>query len=93
MYICVSVRHNLVKQIQHQNDLNKDQPVLKTNLEAGTLLSKNFQANDCIDGDYYFDDAERAKTFASVCMDFTQKLLQSRLDRIESLNSGEEFTA
>ncbi len=93
MYFNVVVRHNLVEQIQRLDNLNGNQTVLKSNLEAGTLLSENFQANDCIDGEYCFDDAERAKSFASVCMDFTKKLLQSRLDRIDRLNSGEEFIA
>ena len=75
MYFNVVVRHNLVEQIQRLDNLNGNQTVLKSNLEAGTLLSENFQANDCIDGEYCFDDAERAKSFASVCMDFTKKLL------------------
>ncbi len=93
MYYVVLVRHNLVEQIQCQDDLSNQQTALKTNLDAGTLLSENFQQNECIDGEYWFDDAERAKSFASVCMDFTRKLLQSRLDRIDKLNSGEEFVA
>lgn len=93
MYYIVNVHHNLVEQIKCQDDLSDQQTLLKTNLDAGTLLSENFQANECIDGEYCFDDAERAKTFASVCMDFTRKLLQSRLDRIDMLNSGEEFFA
>ncbi len=93
MYFVVGVRHNLVEQIRCCDDLIKQQIILKSNLDAGSLLAENFQTNGCIDGEYCFDDAERAKIFASVCMDFTKKLLQSRLERIDNLNSGEEFVA
>ncbi len=93
MYFNVVVRHNLVEEIRRMEHLSDNQSVLKTNLDAGTLLAENFQANQCVDGEYFFDDAERAKSFASVCMDFTMKLLQARLGQIDKLNSGEEFSA
>ena len=93
MYFNVVVRHNLVEEIRRLDEPAEDQTVLLTNLDAGTLLSENYQTNKCIDGEYCFDDAERAKTFASVCMNFTKQLLHSRLERIDNLNSGEEFNS
>ncbi len=93
MYFKVVIRHNLIEQIQCQESLNESQLVLATNLEASQLLAENFQVNHCIDGDYCFDDAERAKTFASVSMDFTMRLLQSRVEKIDRLNCGESFIA
>ena len=93
MYFNVVVRHNLVEEIRRLDEPAEGQNVLQTNLDAGTLLSENYQINKCIDGEYCFDDTERAKTFASVCMNFTKKLLHSRLERIDDLDSGEEFIA
>ena len=93
MYFIVIVQHNLVEQIQRRDTLSNQQALLQTNLEASALLSDNFRVNKCIDGEYCFDDAERAKSFASVCMDFMKKLVLNRLERIDKLNSGEQFIA
>lgn len=93
MFFNVIVRHNLVEEIRRLDEPVANQVVLQTNLDAGTLLSENYQTDKCIDGEYCFDDAERAKAFASVCMNFTKQLLHSRLERIDDLNSGEEFIA
>lgn len=87
------MRHNLVEAIRHQQSLSETQSLLQSNLEAGTLLSQNFRQTGCIDGEYCFDDSERAKLFASVCMDFISKLLESRSVRIERLNHNEEYLA
>ncbi len=87
------MRHNLVEEIRHQQSLSETQSLLKTNLEAGTLLSQTFRQTGCIDGEYCFDDSERAKLFASVCMDFIAKLIESRSTRIERLNHNEEYVA
>ncbi|MDE0309334.1 MAG: hypothetical protein OXI60_05820 [Acidiferrobacterales bacterium] len=93
MYYRVVVRHNLVEEIRHQQSLSERQSLLHSNLEAGTLLSQNFRQTGCIDGEYCFDDSQRAKLFASVCMDFISKLLDSRSARIECLNHDEEYLA
>ena len=93
VYFIVIVQHNLVEQIQRRDSLSNQQVVLQTNLEASALLTDNFRVNQCIDGEYCFDDAERAKSFASVCMDFMKKLVLNRLERIDKLNSGEQFIA
>ena len=93
MYYRVIVRHNLVEEIRHQQSLAESQTLLKSNLEAGTMLSQIFRQTGCIDGEYCFDDSQRAKLFASVCMDFVMKLLESRTARIERLNHDEEYIA
>ena len=87
------MRRNLVEEIRHQQLLSDAQSLLKTNLEAGTLLSQNFRQTGCVDGEYCFDDSERAKIFASVCMDFIAKLIESQSARIERLNHNEEYIA
>ena len=93
MYYRVRVRHNLVEEIRHQESLADPQNLLESNLEAGTLLSQNFRQSGSVDGDYLFNDFERAKLFASVCMDFVMKLLESRVSRIDRLNHDEEYIA
>ena len=93
MYYRVAVRHNLVEEIRHQSHLSDNQSLLKSNLEAGTLLSQNFRETGCVDGEYFFDDSERAKLFASVCMDFVAKLIGKRISQIDQLNHNEEYVA
>lgn len=85
--------HNLVEEISGQPASFQVDHVLKTNLDAGTLLAQNHQTNGCIDGVYYFDDAERAKTFASICMDFVKKKIDGRLNQIDRLNYSEDYFA
>ena len=62
-----------------QYALSESQFLLSTNLDAGELLTRNFQISGCIDSDYIFDDYERAKTFASISMDFIRKLIDHRV--------------
>ena len=93
MFHLVSVRQNLVEEVSRRHCLVENQSLLKTNLEAGVLLSQKFRETGCIDGDYWFDDAQRAKMFASVCMDFIMKLIRSRADAIEQLNHQDDFIA
>ena len=93
MYYRVVVRHNLVEAVRRQKNLGENQTLLVTNLDAGAELSRNNQQNACIDGDYWFDDFEQAKAFASICMDFVNKVLEKRLDAIDRLEFDSEYFA
>ena len=93
MLSLVVVRHNLVEEIRHDITGEGSTPLLRTNLEAGTLLSENYRTNGCIDGEYWFDDLERSKAFAEICMDFVKKLLDARIEQIGQLSQQEEYIA
>ena len=93
MFYRVVVRKNLIEEIRHQRLLAEDQQLLRTNLEAGTSLAQNFQQFGCIDSDYFFDDSERAKIFASMCLDFMKKLIDSRKASIDRLDHNQEYIA
>ena len=93
MLSLVVVRHNLVEEIRHDVTTEGNIPLLRTNLEAGTLLSENYRTNGCIDGEYWFDDLERSKVFAEICMDFVKKLLDARIEQIGQLSQQEEYIA
>ena len=93
MFYRVVVRKNLIEEIRHQRLLAEDQQLLHTNLEAGASLAQNFQQFGCIDSDYFFDDSERAKIFASMCLDFMKKLIDSRMASIDRLDHDQEYIA
>ncbi len=93
MFYKVVVRKNLIEEIRHQRLLAEDQQLLLTNLEAGASLAQNFQQFGCIDSDYFFDDSECAKAFASMCMDFMNKLIDSRMASIDRLDHDQEYIA
>ena len=83
----VVVKHNVVVAIERLPDPSPG-PILKTPLEAGTQVAENNRANGCIDGRYYFDDTQRARIFASLCLEFTRALVERRLAVINSLPAG-----
>ena len=93
MLSLVVVRHNLVEEIRHDVTAEGNTPLLRTNLEAGTLLSENYRTNGCIDGEYWFDDLERSKAFAEICMDFVKKVIDTRIEQISRLSQQEEYIA
>lgn len=85
-YFTVVVEHNVVQAIE-----SSDQPagpVAATPLEAGTELATNYRRNGCIDGRYHFDEAARARTFASLCLEFTRALVDRRLAEVNQLPAG-----
>jgi hypothetical protein len=86
----VEVRHNLVSSIKRET-LREDSPPPKTKLETGTQLAENFQRNGCIDGRYRFENEQRARIFATLCLEFTQALIARRLDEVRKLHSGDEY--
>ena len=83
----VVVKHNVVVAIERQPDPLPG-PILKTPLEAGTQVAENNRANGCIDGRYHFDDTQRARIFASLCLEFTKALVEKRLAAIDALPVG-----
>jgi len=68
-------------------------PVAQTRLEIATQLADNYRNNGCIDGRYHFANAQRARVFATLCLEFTQAQIERRLAAIRSLAAGEEFDA
>ncbi len=86
----VTVRHNIVCAIRRVDNAG-GADVSRTKLEASTQLAKNNQENGCIDGDYYFEDAGLAKSFAILSLDFVKRLLEKTLDEIQNRAFSGEF--
>lgn len=78
----VVVRHNLVVEIR-PGPAPEGEAVTRTPLEASQALAANNLRNGCIDGDYRFDEASRARVFALLCLEFTQALAERRRASIE----------
>ena len=83
----VVVEYNLVTAIETTTS-SPERPIPRTPLEVGTQLAENNRRNGCIDGRYYFEDAQRARTFASLCLEFIQALVAKRLARVHALPVG-----
>lgn len=83
----VVVAHNVVEAIERTETPPGD-PVPSTPLEVSTQLARNHQANGCIDGRYYFVDTMHARTFATLCLEFTRALVERRLADINRLPAG-----
>ena len=81
----VVVAHNVVCLIER---IEAAEPVPATPLEVSSQLAANYRRAGCIDGRYLFDDAKRAKAFASLCLGFTKALIDKRLAAIEALPAG-----
>ena len=93
MFYRVSVRYNIVQEIRQQANLGNNDILLNTNLEAGRQLTRNFQRFGHIDAEYIFDDFERTKAFAAMCMDFIHKLITHRTAEIEKLDRRQNYIA
>ena len=65
--------------------------VPESNLEVTEQLARNNQNNGCLDGEYYFDDGERAKSFAVLALDFVVKLAEKRTKEVEEMESGSQW--
>ena len=65
----------------------------RSNLEVTSELARNHQRHGCIDGCYRFDEPERARSFAVLALDFVKRMLEKRIEQIEALDTGAEFTA
>ena len=88
----VIVRHNAVQAIRRVRR-TPGLHVPGSNLEVTSELARNHRRHGCIDGCYRFDDPERARSFAVLALDFAKRLLERRIEQIESLDTGSEFEA
>jgi hypothetical protein len=88
----VIVKHNMVTAVRPAAE-NMSVSVPQTKLEVGTRLAENYRVNGCIDGEYHFENAQRAKIFATLCLEFTRALADKRLDAIKALAVGAEYSA
>ena len=88
----VIVRYNAVQVIRRAPRAS-GMDVPESNLEVTSELARNHRLHGCIDGCYRFDDPERARSFAVLALDFVKRLLDKRIEQIESLDTGAEFEA
>jgi len=88
----VIVQHNLVTEVRREIRTTEI-TVPGTKLEVGTQLADNYRSHGCIDGHYYFDNLQRARIFATLCLEFTQALVEKRLGAIEQLTGDADYSA
>jgi hypothetical protein len=88
----VTVEHNLVVAIARVADAAAVS-IPPTKLEVATQLAENFRVNGCIDGRYHFANAQRARVFATLCLEFTQAQLERRLAAVRKLAADQDFDA
>ncbi len=86
----VVVRHNVVCAITRVDSAHGAN-VTRTKLEVSTQLARNNQENGCIDGDYLFDDANMAKSFAILSLDYVKRLIDKTIEKIEDRSFTGEF--
>jgi hypothetical protein len=80
----VVVKGNLVCAIA-RSSRPREIPMPRSPLEVGTSLAANFRKTGDIDGQYFFDDAPTARTFAGLCLQFTKGLVERRIRVIDML--------
>ena len=88
----VTVEHNLVVAVERAND-GPAALVPETPLEIGTQLADNYRRSGRIDGRYYFRSPQRARVFATLCLEFTRALIDRRLAIVKALRADEDFHA
>lgn len=86
----VEVEHNVVTAMRRLPS-NSTVSVPESRLEIGTALAANYRAHGCIDGSYHFDNAQRARVFATLCLEFTRALVDKRLEALRRLPAGCEY--
>lgn len=86
-FYAVVVRANLVVRIERSTH-PPESPIPASPLEVSSQLADNHRRHGCIDGTYYFDDAQRARIFASLCLAFTKAIAEKRMAFIDSLPAG-----
>jgi hypothetical protein len=83
----VRVEGNLVVSIA-PSLRNAEDPPPGTPLEVGTQLATNFRETCRLDGSYVFADAEGARSFASLCLQFMKNLVEQRTKAVVALPPG-----
>jgi hypothetical protein len=53
----------------------------------------NNASTGCIDGRYYFDNPQRARIFAVLCLEFARALIDKRLEVVKALPTGASYHA
>ena len=86
----VIVTDNMVCAIERVADRTGIE-IPRTQLGVSSQLSANYQENGCLDGCYYFADLERARAFAVLCLDFTKRLTEKLVERLEADPGGGEL--
>lgn len=84
----VLVEGNLVSAIEPAR-IAAEEAGPASRLQVGTELATRFRESGCIDGRYVLGDAEDARSFASLCLEFTKGLVDRRLRDIGGLATGE----
>ena len=82
----VWVEGNLVASIERTGPLSNEP--LGTPLEVGTQLATNFRETGRLDGSYVFADADGARSFGVLCLQFMKNLVEQRTRLIEGLPAG-----
>lgn len=86
----VVVKHNIVCAIHRIVNAGSIE-IPQSKLEVSTQLAKNNQENGCIDGEYYFEDANLAKNFAILSLDFAKRMIEKTIENIEDRSFTGEF--
>lgn len=86
----VEVEHNVVTAV-HKLPSDTAVSVPESRLQIGTQLAANYRAHGCIDGSYHFDSAQRARVFATLCLEFTRALVDKRLAALKRLPVSSEY--
>ena len=87
----VEVRGNMVTQIRSLADDELAKATLIDDpLEASTRLAQNNMVNGCLDGDYDFNAFTTARYFATLCLEFMQKLCEKSLNSINESASDRD---
>ena len=88
--IRVRISGNLVVSIEPAPEVPLGS-VPDSRLAIGTRLAANYQRNGSLDGDYLFLESEQARSFAVIALDFTRRLAERDIERIEQwdFNRGE----
>lgn len=81
----VSVEGNLVTSIERKAALSEPPG---TPLEVGTQLATNFRETGRLDGSYVFAEAEGARSFGVLCLQFMKNLVEQRTRLVEALPAG-----
>jgi hypothetical protein len=84
----VLVEGNLVSAIE-RSSIAAEKAGPGSRLEIGTRLATKFREKGCIDGRYVLADAEEARSFAALCLEFTKGLVERRLHDIAGLAKDE----
>ena len=88
----VTITDNLVQSIRRVAR-GDDMTVPTSRLEVSSQLAGNHRRNGRLDGCYRFEDAEQARSFAVLALDFVRRDVDRRIESIEALDTGAEFDA